>query len=32
MQHNNTKYNYILSIWFDHRDIDWIRYYPMKKI
>ena len=37
MQHNDTKSNYqficdkyILPIWFDYRDIDWIRYYPMK--
>jgi len=37
MHHNHTKSNYqyicdkyILPIWFDHHDIDWIRYYPMK--
>ena len=37
IQHNHTKSNYqyiydkyILPIWFDYRDIDWIRYYPMK--
>ena len=37
IQHNYTKSNYqyicdkyILPIWFDPRDIDWIRYYPMK--
>jgi hypothetical protein len=37
IQHNHTKSNYqylcdkyMLPKWFDHCDIDWIRYYPMK--
>ena len=37
IQQNNIKPNYqylcdkyILPEWFDHRDIDWVRYYPMK--
>lgn len=37
IQHNHTKYNYqylynkyMLPEWFNHCDIDWIRYYPMK--
>ena len=37
IQHNYTKSNYqyiidkyILPIWFEYRDIDWIRYYPTK--
>ena len=33
IQQSNYQYicdKYILPIWFDYRDIDWIRYYPMK--
>lgn len=37
IQHNhiNSNYQYLcdkymLPKWFDHKDIDWIRYYPMK--
>ena len=37
IQHNHIKSNYqylcdkyMLPKWFDHKDIDWIRYYPMK--